>query len=112
MKRKIIAVITAITEDRVIVTDEAIAHIIEEHFRGVPRGIILETIERVLRDPSDLYREEQTKSKKYDFFYRLETGEFIVAVVKIIPEGAFLSSLYPTGKQQRNKHKGFKKIKL
>jgi len=110
--RKITAVITAVTKDRVIVTDEAIKHVIDEHFRGIPQDIILETIERVLKDPSDLYKDAQSDSREYDFFYRLESGEFIVAIVKIIPAGAYLSSMYPTGKRHRNKHKGFKKVKL
>jgi hypothetical protein len=112
MSRKIIAVITAVTGDRVIVTDEALRHVIEEHFRGIPRDIILEAIERVLRDPTDLFRDSSDQSKEYDFFYRLESGDFIVAIVKIIPGGAYLSSLYPTGKKHRNKHKKFKRVKL
>ena len=111
-QQKISAVVTAVTGDRVIVTDEAIKHIINEHFKGVPKGIILETVERVLRDPSDLYKDTQSDSREYDFFYRLESGEFIVAIVKIIPNGAYLSSMYPTGKRHRNKHKRFKKVKL
>lgn len=111
-KRKISAVITAITGDRVIITDEAIRHIIDEHFKGIPKGIILETVVRVLRDPSDLYKDRQSDSCEYDFFYRLEDGDFIVAIVKIIPDGAYLSSMYPTGKRHRNKHKRFKKVKI
>lgn len=110
--RKITAVITAATGDRVIVTDEAIKHVIDEHFRGVPEDIILETMERVLRDPSDVYKDASDKGREYDFFYRLESGEFLVAIVKIISEGAYLSSMYPTGKKHRNKHKKFKKVKL
>ena len=110
--RKIVAVITAITGDRVIVTDEAIKHVIDEHFRGVPQDIILETVERVLRDPSDLYKDTHSESREYDFFYRLESGEFLVAIVKIISDGAYLSSMYPTGKKHRNKHKNFKRVKL
>lgn len=112
MSRKIIAVITAITGDRVIVTDDAVKHVIEEHFRGIPQDIILETMERVLRDPTDLYRDSSHENKEYDFFYRLESGDFIVVIVKIIPDGAYLSSMYPTGKKHRNKHKKFKRIKL
>lgn len=110
--RKIIAVITAITGDRVIITDETMKHVIEEHFRGIPRDIVLETVERVLRDPSDLYKDDSNNDKKYDFFYRLEDGGFIVVVVKIVEDGAYLSSMYPTGKRPRNKHKRFKRIKL
>lgn len=110
--QKIVAVITAVTGDRVIVTDEAIKHVIDEHFRGVPQVIILETIERVLRDPSELYKDTQNENREYDFFYRLETGKFIVVIVKIVSDGAYLSSMYPTGKKHRTKHKKFKKVKL
>lgn len=110
--RRIAAVITAITKDRVIVTEETMTHILEEHFRGIPRDIILETLERVLKDPSDLYRDSQDRGREYDFFYRLESGDFIVAIVKIIPDGAYLASMYPTGKRHRNKHKNFKRVKL
>jgi hypothetical protein len=111
MSKKILAVITAITKVRVIVTDQTVKHIIAEHFRGIPADIILETIERVLRDPSDVFRDSQkSKSREYDFFYRLESGEYIVVIVKVIADGAYVSSMYPTGKSQRNKHKGFKKI--
>lgn len=113
MSKKIIAVITAATSDRVIVTDDTIKLIIEEHFRGIPKDIILETVERVLRDPSEVYKDTQkSKGKEYDFFYRLETGEYVVVVVKILETGAFLSSMYPTGKKPRNKHKDFKRVKL
>ena len=110
--KKIIAVITAITGDRVIVTDEAIRHIGSEHFQMIPHDIILEIIERILKDPSELYRDAQEVNREFDFFYKLENGKYIVAVVKIISEGAFLASMYPTGKIPRNKHKRFKKVKL
>ena len=111
-KRKIVAVITAITADRVVVTSDVLTHIIEEHFRGIPQEIILETVERVLKDPSDLFKDDLNIKKEYDFFYRLESGEYLVAVVKVIPAGAFLASLYPTGKNPRNKHKKLKRVKL
>lgn len=110
--QKIIAVVTAVTGDRVIVTEESIRHIIDEHFRGIPQGIILETLERVLKDPSDIYKDTHHENKEYNFFYRLEDGKFIVAIVKIKKDGAYLSSMYPTGKTHRAKHKGFKKVKL
>ncbi len=111
-KLKILTVVTAVTGDRVIVTEEAITHIVEEHFRGIPQGIILETLERVLKDPTDIFKDSQHNDKEYDFFYRLENGKFLVAVVKIKKDGAYLSSMYPTGKKHRNKHKGFKRIKI
>ncbi len=110
--KKIIAVVTAITGDRVIVTDEAIKHVIEQHFRGIPQDLVLETLEKVLKDPSDVYKDTQHKDKEYDFFYRLDDGKFVVAIVKIKKDGAYLSSMYPTGKKQRTKHKGFKKVKV
>ncbi len=110
--KKIVSVVTAITGDRVIVTEESIKHVIEEHFRGIPQGIILETLERVLKDPSDLYKDTSHEDKEYDFFYRLEDGKFIVAIVKIKSDGAYLSSMYPTGKKHRTKHKGFKRVKI
>ncbi len=46
------------------------------------------------------------------FFYRLDNGSYLVAVVKIIPEGAYLASLYPTGSRIRAKHKKLKKVRL
>ena len=109
---KIVTVITAITGDRVIISEQSLNHVINEHFGGFPKDIILEMAERVLKDPSDIYRDGSAKSKEYDFFYRLESGDFVVVVVKIIPEGAFLSSMYPTGKKHRNPHKKFKRVKL
>lgn len=111
-KRKIVTVVTAITGDRVIVTEDSIKHVIDEHFRGIPQGIILETLERVLKDPSDIYKDTQDENKEYDFFYRLEDGKYIVAIVKIKKDGAYLSSMYPTGKRHRTKHKRFKKVKI
>ena len=111
-KKKIVAIITALTGDRVIVTEEAIEHVANEHFQFVPQDILLEIIERILKDPSALYRDVREINREFNFFYRLESGEFIVAVVKIIPEGAYLASVYPTGKKPRNKHKGFKKVKI
>ncbi len=75
--RKITTVITAVTGDRVIVTDEALRHIIEEHFRGIPQDIILETLERILKDPSDLYRDSQSADREYDFFTDWRVATFL-----------------------------------
>lgn len=110
-KRKVLSIVTAATKDRVIITDEAIDHIIETHFNGIPKNIILETVEQVLRDPSEVYKDKKDVHE-YDFFYRLDNGAFIVVVVKIIHDGNFVSSMYTTGKKHRNKHKGFKKVKI
>lgn len=40
MSRKIIAVITAVTGDRVIVSEETMKHVLDEHYRGIPQDII------------------------------------------------------------------------
>ncbi|HLE11036.1 MAG: hypothetical protein A2504_01945 [Bdellovibrionales bacterium RIFOXYD12_FULL_39_22] len=110
--KKIVAVITAITGDRIIVSDESLNHAIREHFQVVPKDILLEILERILKDPTEVYCEEQSDSRSFNFFYRLENRGFIVVVVKIMPEGAFMATMYPTGKTPRNKHKILKKVKL
>jgi len=48
----------------------------------------------------------------YHLFYRLETGRFLVVVVKRKEEGSYFSSIYTTGNTIRNKHKKLKKVKL
>ena len=111
-KKKIVAVITAITGDRVIISQDTLLHVIDDHFRVFPQDIILELIERILKDPSELYQDKRNQNREFNFFYRLESGKFIVVVVKIISEGAFLASMYPTGKKLRNAHKRLKRVKL
>lgn len=110
--RKIKAIITAITGVRVIVSQESLIHAMEEHFSMLPEDILLELVERILKDPSEVYSESGSDEKQFDFFYRLENGKYIVAVVKTIMEGSYLSSMYPTGKKPRAKHKKFKKVRL
>lgn len=110
--RKIIVVITDILGDRVVVGEKELNHAIAGHFESIPQDIILELLERVLRDPSEIYRDDRQKERIFNFFYKLEKGpKFIVAVIKVTPEGAFFSSMYPTGKGFRNKHKNYKKVK-
>lgn len=112
-QRKILAVITDILGDRVVVCEKELDHAIEGHFTAVPKDIILELLERVLKDPTEIYRDDRKKEQVFNFFYKLEQGpKFLVAVVKVTPDGAYFSSMYPTGKTVRNAHKNFKKVKV
>lgn len=110
MKRKIAAVITDILGDRVIVGEEELQNHLRKHFAGIPRDMILELIERILKDPSIIYEEVNTHT--YHLFYRLETGRFVVVIVKKQDEGTFFSTIYSTGKFIRKKHKKLKRVKL
>ena len=110
MNRKIAAVITDILGDRVIVGEDELQIHMENHFSGIPRDMILELIERILKDPSIIYEEVNTHT--YHLFYRLETGRFVVVVVKKQKNGTYFSAIYSTGKMIRNKHKKLKRVKL
>lgn len=72
--------------------------------------MVLELLERVLRDPTVVYEEE--KKHVYHLFYRLESEFYIVVVIKKTDSGVFFTTMYPTGKEIRNKHKKFKKVKI
>ncbi len=110
MRRKIAAVITDVLGDRVVIGEEELQVHLEKHFISFPRDMILELIERILKDPSVIYEEVDTHT--YHLFYRLETGRFVVVVVKKREEGAYFSAIYSVGKNIRNKHKKLKKVKL
>lgn len=110
MKQKIAAVITDILGDRVIIGEEELQIHLKKHFAGIPRDLILELIERILKDPSIIYEEVSTHT--YHLFYRLETGRFVVVIVKKQAKGTYFSSIYSTGKVIRNKHKKLKRVKL
>ena len=113
MKRKVIAIITDILGDRVVVGEKELEHAIDDHFSAIPQDIMLELLERVLKDPSEIYRDDQKTEQVYNFFYRLEKGpKYLLAIVKVTADGAFFTSMYPTGKQIRSKHKKLKKVKL
>jgi len=113
MSRKIIAVITDVLGDRVIIGEKELDHAMGGHFRVIPQDIILELLERILKDPTEIYQDSSKKERIFNFFYRLEKGpKFIVAVIKVTPDGAFFSSMYPTGKSIRNTHKNYKKVEL
>ncbi len=111
--RKIVTIITDALGDRVVVGEKELEHSISEHFKIIPRDIILELLERILKDPSEVYRDDRKKEQIFNFFYRIEHGpRFIVAVIKVTKDGAFFSSMYPTGNGARNTHKHYKKVKL
>ena len=112
-KRNIIAIITDALGDRVVVCEEELSHSMGKHFKNLPVDIVLELIERILKDPTDIFQEKSSNERVFNFFYKLETRDrFIVVVVKVTLEGAFFSSAYPTGKKPRNIHKKLKKVKL
>lgn len=66
MTRKIAAIVTAVTGDRVIIGEAELHHAIEEHFSMLPIDILLELIERVLKDPTKIF--EQEKQNQYHLF--------------------------------------------
>ena len=109
-ERKIIAVITNVLGDRVVVGEGELDHAKKEHFENVPKDILLELLERVLKDPTTIYEEKVMHF--YHLFYRLEDGKYLVAIIKKSKSGVFFSTIYPTGKSIRNKHKKLRKMKL
>jgi hypothetical protein len=109
MDRKITTVITAVTGDRVVIGEEELNHALEQHFPMLPEDILLELIERILKDPSKIY--EEMKLNEYHLFYRLDNGKYLLVIVKKTPTGNYFSSIYSTGKSIRNAHKDCKEIK-
>lgn len=109
MSRKVAAVITAITGDRIIIGDEELKHAIEEHFTMLPIDILLELIERVLKDPTKIF--EQEKRNMYHLFYRLDNRKYLVVIIKKAPTGNYFCTMYSTGNSIRNIHKGLKEVK-
>lgn len=110
--KKIVAVITAATGDRVVITEAEMEHALQDHFSYLPRILFLELVEQVLKDPSDVFVDDSKAPRLYNLFYRLENGKYLVAVIKKTSDGSFLASMYPTGSQIRNKHKRMKRVKL
>jgi phage-Barnase-EndoU-ColicinE5/D-RelE like nuclease2 len=109
MTKKISAVITDALGDRVVVLAEALAHTVERHFPLFPDEMVLELIERILRDPTDIFEEQ--KSHVFHLFYRLTSKHYMVAIVKRVPDGCFFVTAYPTGTTQRAKHKKLRRIR-
>ena len=110
MSRKIATIITAITGDRIIIGQNELKHAMEEHFPMLPVDILLELIERILKDPTRIF--EQEKLSQYHLFYRLDNQKYLVVIVKKTPTGNYFSSMYSTGSSIRNSHKDLKEIKL
>jgi hypothetical protein len=108
MDRKVAAVITAITGDRVIIGEEELNHALEEHFSMLPTDILLELIERILKDPTKIY--EQEKLNQYHIFYRLDNGKYLLVIIKKTATGNYFSTMYSTGNDIRNAHKGLREI--
>ena len=110
MNRRVVAVVTAITGDRIVIGEDEFRHAIDEHFSMLPPDILLELIERILKDPTKIF--EQIKLSHYHLFYRLDNRRYLVVIVKKTPTGNYFSSMYSTGNSIRNSHKGLKEIKL
>jgi len=110
MSRKIIAIITAITGDRIVVGEEEMRHAREQHFPMLPNDILLELIERILKDPTKIFK--QKKQQQYHLFYRLDNRKYLVVIVKKAETGNYFSTMYSTGATIRNTHQGLEEIKL
>jgi hypothetical protein len=109
MSRRVAAIITAITGDRVVIGEEELKHAMEEHFPMLPTDILLELIERVLKDPTKIFL--QKKFHQYQLFYRLDNRKYLVVIIKKTSTGNYFSSMYSTGNSIRNSHKYLKEIK-
>jgi type II secretory pathway component PulC len=109
MSRSIAAIITAITGDRVIIGEDELKHAVEEHFPMLPKDILLELIERILKDPTKIF--EQIKLNQYHLFYRLDNRRYLVVIVKKTSTGSYFASMYSTGISIRNSHKELKEVK-
>jgi len=109
MSRRVAAIITAITGDRIVIGEDELKHAREQHFSMLPVDILLELIERILKDPTRIF--EQEKLSQYHLFYRLDNQKYLVVIVKKTPTGNYFSSMYSTGSSIRNSHKRLKEIK-
>jgi hypothetical protein len=110
VKRKIAKIITAVTGDQIIIGELELRHA-QEHFL-LPDMVLLELIELILKDPTEVLVDDLKAPRLYQLFYRLENKRFLCAVVKIASEGCFFSTMYPTGTSIRNPHKKLKRLKL
>ena len=110
MKNEIIAVITSKTGERVIIGKREVEHALR-HF-SLPLDIFLELLEKILKDPDEILVDDSSDVKEYRYFYRYINTKYLLAVIKVIPDGAYFASMYSTGNKIRNKHRKFKKLKL
>ncbi len=108
--RKVSAVITAITGKRILISEDALQHAIDRHFPLIPKEIVLEVIEKILKDPTDIFIEQ--KKHLFYLFYKFDEKHYIVVIIKETPDGSFFVTTYPTGKSKRPKHKNLKKIRI
>ena len=107
--RRIVASVKAITGERVVIGEAELAHAMR-HFT-LPRDLLIELIKRVLQHPSSVLVDDEKEPHEYRLFYRLEDGRYILAVVKVIEEGAFFASMYPTGTRMRRSHGHFRRLR-
>jgi hypothetical protein len=110
-QRPILTVITAKTGYRVIVGKQEVLHAHAKHFL-IPVTMLLELLELVLRDPTVVYADSTSKPREHHIFYKLESGQYLCAVIKITDTGAFFASMYSTGSSIRKIHKGMKKLQI
>lgn len=108
MSRRVVTVITAITKDRIVIGELEFLHA-KKHFPMLPDDMLLELIERVLKDPTQIFEEQ--KPHQYFLFYRLDNGQYLVVVIKKIASGSYFSTMYSTGDTIRPKHKNLKEVK-
>ncbi len=95
--------------DRVVIGEPELNHARGEHFPMLPTDILLELIERILKDPTKIF--EQKKTHHYYLFYRLDNRRYLVVIVKQTHSGNYFSSMYSTGNSIRNSHKDLKEVK-
>ncbi len=110
MSKKIITIITSVLKYRVIVTKESVDHALK-HF-VLPEDIFLELLERILKDPTEVFEEIHSEEKSYHLFYKINQSKYILAIVKKATDGYFFTSMYATGSKIKSKHKHLKRIKI
>jgi hypothetical protein len=89
MTRRVAAIITAITGDRIVIGEDELNHATKEHFSMLPIDILLELIERILKDPTRIF--EQEKLNQYHLFYRLDNGKYLVVVALYWTKNKFIT---------------------
>jgi len=71
---KIATVVTDANGDHVVIREAELKHAMTEHFSMLPRDMLLELIERILKDPTRIFIEE--KAHRYYLFYRLDNQKY------------------------------------